>query len=76
VSRSTFAFDSLKFVRHLKDSGFTERQAEALAEEQIAMLDHSLADLATKADIQDMATKTDIQDTVTKAEQGLRFGHR
>ena len=42
------AFDTYRFVKHLTESGFTEQQAEALAEEQTAILD---GNLATKADI-------------------------
>ncbi len=42
------AFDTHRFVKRLTESGFTEKQAETLAEEQIALLE---ANLATKADI-------------------------
>ena len=42
------AFDSHRFVKRLTESGFTERQAETLASEHIALLN---ANLATKADI-------------------------
>ena len=45
---NTFAFDTYRFVKHLTESGFTEQQAEALAEEQTAILD---GNLATKADL-------------------------
>jgi len=41
-------FDSHRFVKRLTESGFTERQAETLAEEHVALLN---ANLATKADI-------------------------
>ena len=44
----TVAFDTYRFVKHLTESGFTEQQAEALAEEQTAVLN---GNLATKADI-------------------------
>ena len=44
----TVAFDTYRFVKHLTASGFTEQQAEALAEEQTAILN---GNLATKADI-------------------------
>lgn len=49
------AFDTHRFVKRLTESGFTERQAETLAEEHVALLN---ANLATKTDI--MALKTDI----------------
>jgi len=42
------AFDTHRFVKHLTDNGFTERQAETLAEEHVALLN---ANLATKADL-------------------------
>ena len=42
------AFDTHRFVKHLTENGFTEKQAEALAIEQIKLLD---GNLATKADI-------------------------
>ena len=45
---NTFAFDTHRFIKHLTESGFTEQQAEALAEEQTAVLS---GNLATKADI-------------------------
>ncbi len=42
------AFDTHRFVKRLTDSGFTEKQAETLAEEHVALLN---ANLATKADV-------------------------
>ena len=42
------AFDTHRFVKNLTASGFTEAQAEALAYEQIHLLE---ANLATKADL-------------------------
>ncbi len=42
------AFDTHRFVKRLTESGFTEEQAETLAEEHVALLN---ANLATKADI-------------------------
>lgn len=42
------AFDTYKFVKHLTEKGFTEEQAEALADEQVNLLN---SNLATKADI-------------------------
>ena len=43
------AFDTHRFVKRLTQKGFTEMQAEALAEEQVALLN---ANLATKADME------------------------
>ena len=42
------AFDTHRFVKRLTDCGFTEQQAETLADEHVALLN---ANLATKADI-------------------------
>lgn len=43
------AFDSHRFVKKLTACGFTEKQAEGLADEQIRLLD---GNLATKADLE------------------------
>ncbi len=45
---AAIAFDTHRFVKRLTESGFTEKQAETLAEEHVALLN---ANLATKADI-------------------------
>ena len=50
------AFDTHRFVKRLTECGFTEHQAETLAEEHIALLN---ANLATKADIE--SVKADIE---------------
>ena len=54
------AFDTHKFVKHLTEKGFTEEQAEALANEQVNLLN---GNLATKTDIEALrqATKADIE---------------
>lgn len=54
------AFDTHRFVKRLTESGFTEKQAETLAEEHVALLN---ANLATKADIEVLRqeTKTGIE---------------
>ena len=49
------AFDIHRFVKRLTDSGFTGKQAEALAGEYVALLN---GNLATKADI--AALKADL----------------
>ena len=53
------AFDTHRFVKRLTESGFTEKQAETLAEEHVALLN---SNLATKTDIEALRqeTKTDI----------------
>ncbi len=50
------AFDTHRFVKNLTESGFTEQQAEALAKEQVQLLN---SNLATKVDIQ--AIKADLE---------------
>ncbi len=60
-------FDTHKFVKHLTENGFTEQQAEVLAEEQVNLLNSNLATkadiLALKADMEKLrlATKVDIE---------------
>ncbi len=49
------AFDTHRFVKRLTESGFTEKQAETLAEEHVHLLN---ANLATKADVE--AARADI----------------
>ncbi len=54
------AFDTHRFVKRLTGSGFTEEQAETLAEEHVALLN---SNLATKIDIEMLrqGKKTDIE---------------
>ncbi len=49
------AFDTHRFVKRLTESGFTEKQAETLAEEHVALLN---SNLATKADIESLRQET------------------
>ncbi len=49
-------FDTLKFAKRLEEAGFTERQAETLAEEQAAF-----AEDQAKAASENLATKTDLE---------------
>ncbi len=58
------AFDTHRFVRRLTDGGFTEEQAETLAEEHVALLN---ANLATKADIARIKAGMDALRQETKA---------
>ena len=53
--KEAIAFDSHRFVKNLTAGGFTERQAEVLADEQVQLLN---ANLATKADLH--AVKADL----------------
>ena len=57
------AFDTHRFVKNLTASGFTEAQAEALAEEQVHLLN---SNLATKSDIQ--GTNADLERVKSELE--------
>ena len=46
---AAIAFDTHKFVKHLTENGFTEQQAEVLANEQVNLIN---SNLATKADLE------------------------
>ncbi len=61
------AFDTHRFVKRLTDCGFTERQAETLADEQVALLDGSLA---TKADVAE--TGEALRAEIARVETALR----
>ena len=52
---AAIAFDTHRFVKNLTANGFTEAQAEALAHEQIHLLE---ANLATRSDV--AAVKSDV----------------
>jgi len=56
------AFDTHRFVKRLTDCGFTEQQAETLADEHVALLN---ANLATKADV------ARIEERIAKVEAGM-----
>ncbi len=59
------AFDTHRFVKRLTESGFTEKQAETLAEEHVTLLN---SNLATKADIAALEAATKANITALKAE--------
>ncbi len=54
---NAIAFDTLKFAKRLKEAGFTEQQAEALANAEAEFIEQNLA---SKRDIADV--KRDIAD--------------
>ena len=66
-----FAFDTHRFVKNLKANGFTERQAEALADEQVILLN---GNLAAKQDIAEIRRDIEALRLETKqAIEGLRL---
>ena len=58
------AFDTHRFVKHLTENGFTEQQAEVLADEQVSLLN---TNLATQADIAAIHQDIEILRQETKA---------
>ena len=59
------AFDTHRFVKHLTQEGFTLGQAEALAEEQVNLIN---SNLATKADIAGVTDNTTNVEAALKAD--------
>ena len=58
------AFDTHRFVKHLTENGFTEQQAEVLADEQVHLLN---SNLATQADVAAIHRDIDALRQETKA---------
>ena len=52
------AFDTLQYSKRLVEAGFTDRQAEALAAEQAALINDQLA---TKRDLKEMGNTLTIR---------------
>ncbi len=71
------AFDTHRFVKNLTAAGFTERQAETLAKEQIRLIEGNLAtrvDVATvKSDleIQIQQVKSDLEVQIQRVKSDL-----
>ena len=63
------AFDTHRFVKRLTENGFTERQAETLAEEHVALLN---ANLATKTDIAQVEARiAQVEARIARVEAGM-----
>ena len=58
-------FDTHRFVKRLTKEGMPTGQAEALADEQVALLN---SNLATKQDLANSATKQDLANFATKQD--------
>lgn len=54
---ATVAFDTLKFVRRLRDAGVDEKQAEAFSEAIREVQDSQLQELTTKGDLREMEAR-------------------
>ena len=61
------AFDTHRFVKRLTGAGMDERQAEVLADEQVALLN---ANLATKAELADV--EANLAARIAQVEANLR----
>ena len=59
------AFDTHRFVKHLTENGFTEQQAEVLADEQVHLLN---SNLATQADVAAIQREIEALRQETKAD--------
>ncbi|MGQ0591991.1 MAG: hypothetical protein ACT4QB_04875 [Gammaproteobacteria bacterium] len=55
---NAIAFDTLKFAKRLKEAGFTEQQAEALAAAEAEFIEQNLA---TKRDIADLKRELEVK---------------
>ena len=64
IMTEAIAFDTHRFVKRLTECGFTEQQAETLADEHVALLN---ANLATKADVEALRADIDALRQETKA---------
>ena len=58
-------FDTHRFVKNLTANGFTEAQAEVLAEEQVHLLN---SNLATKADLEKLRADLEVKIETVKAD--------
>ncbi len=58
---TAIAFDTLKFAKRLKEGGFTDQQAEALAQAEAEFIEQNLA---TKRDLKELeiALKRDVEE--------------
>ena len=66
LMNDAIAFDSHRFVKHMTKAGFTEQQAEAMAEEQVSLLN---SDLATEASL--AKVDADLKAEIARIDAGL-----
>ena len=67
----TIPFDTHRFVKNLTANGFTEAQAEVLAEEQVHLLN---SNLATKADLEKLRTDLEVKLGTLKGDLEVKLG--
>ena len=58
-------FDTYRFVKRMTEAGMPASQAEALADEQVAVLN---SQLATKQDLANLATKEDVAELAARLD--------
>jgi len=68
---ATVAFDTLKFVKTLKEAGVSEPQAEAFS--TAVRESHEAADLATKADLREVETNLHHEISDLRKDMDARF---
>lgn len=68
------AFDTLKYTKHLEDSGVERKQAEAFAKAQMESLSELMKEkLATKEDLIKLATKEDLKEEIKALRSEMRW---
>lgn len=68
---ATIVFDTHKFVKKLKESGFNEVQAEALSEALKEAQQSSVENLATKTDLRELELRLTGEITLLKWMMGF-----
>ena len=67
IMNDAIAFDSHRFVKHMTKAGYTEQQAEAMAEEQVSLLNSNLATEASLAKVD-----ADLKAEIARVENELK----
>ena len=66
LMNDAITFDTHRFVKHMTKAGFTEQQAEAMAEEQVSLLNSNLATEASLAKVD-----ADLKAEIARIDAGL-----
>ena len=67
LMNDAITFDTHRFVKHMTKAGFTEQQAEAMAEEQVSLLNSNLATEASLAKVE-----ADLKAEIARVENELK----